>query len=325
MFRTHLAAAVTALLAGATIASATPAQADDEHLAPAAGTITVAPYIDITMESPTLTEVAEATGQRYFTLAFVLGSAAGCQPSWGGTTDLTEPRIIDQIDALRAMGGDVIIASGGAMGPYLENVCGSADELYQAYIDVLDATGANHLDVDVEASIPHTMVNTALKRLQDERDTAVSYTMRVQGQDYGMDPYSVQVLTDAAAQGVDVTVNPMLMNFGHSGDWGQAMIDAAESTLNQLTDIWPQWSGTEAAAHLGVTPMIGNNDSGMVTTQAHARALRDWAQDRHIGFIGFWSIGRDNGGCAGGGVRPDCSGIDQSDYEFTELFSGFTG
>ncbi|MGH8880080.1 MAG: glycosyl hydrolase, partial [Stackebrandtia sp.] len=196
---------------------------------------------------------------------------------------------------------------------------------YNAYTAILDATGANHLDVDVEATIPSATVNEALKRLQDERGTQVSYTLRVQGQDYGVDPSSLEVLTDAASQGVEVTVNPMLMNFGYDGDWGEAMIAAAESTLAQMAEIWPDYSDAELAAHLGVTPMIGNNDSGMVTTQEHAQALLEWAQSKQIGFIGFWSIGRDNGDCAGGGVSPDCSGIDQGPYEFTSIFSGFGG
>ncbi|MFD0559151.1 chitinase [Stackebrandtia endophytica] len=288
-----------------------------------AAEISYAPYIDITRTSPTLPEVAAATGIKHFTLAFVLGSHSGCDPRWGGTIDLNEPRIIDQIAELRAMGGDVVIASGGALGPYLEHVCSSADALHDAYTAVLDATGATHLDVDVEASIPHTMVNTALKRLQTERGTAVGYTLRVQGQDYGMDPYSVQILQDAAAQGMEPLVNPMLMNFGYSGDWGAAMIDAAEASRAQLAAIWPDKSTAELNAMLGVTAMIGHNDTGMVTTQAHARALLAWAQDQNIGFIGFWSVGRDNGDCPGGGVSPACSGIAQSPYEFTKLFGAF--
>ncbi|GLZ75256.1 hypothetical protein Afil01_00630 [Actinorhabdospora filicis] len=292
---------------------------------PPTGSIKVAPYIDITMASPTLTQVAQATGQKYFTLAFILGSSLGCDPQWGGTIPLNEPRIIDQVNALRAMGGDVVIASGGAMGPYLENTCGSADALYNAYVKVLTATGANHLDVDVEASIPQAMVNTALKRLVDTRGTTVSYTMRIQGSDYGMDPYSVQILQDAAAKGLSPIVNPMLMNFGYSGDWGQAMISAANATIAQMKTIWPGKSDAQIKAQLGVTPMIGRNDTGMTTTQSHARALLSWAQSSHIGFIGFWSAGRDNGGCPNGGVSPTCSGISQSLYEFTNIFKGFTG
>lgn len=321
MPRKRLALAVPALvLALVAAVTAPPASAAEPPPAATAAEIAVAPYIDITRPSPTLPEVAAATGQKYFTLAFVLGSHAGCAPAWGGTIDLDEPRIIDQIDQLRASGGDVIIASGGALGPYLEHSCGSAEALYDAYTQVLDATGSNHLDVDVEASIPHSMVNQALKRLVDERGTTVSYTLRVQGQDYGLDPYSVQILQDAQAKGLRPIVNPMLMNFGYTGDWGQAMIDAAESVLGQMDQIW---TGGGNAAYLGITPMIGRNDTGMTTTQAHARALESWAGANGIAFIGFWSIGRDNGGCAGGGVRPDCSGIAQSAYEFTNIFKGF--
>ena len=223
------------------------------------------------------------------------------------------------------MGGDVIIATGGALGPYLEHVCGSASALAGAYRKVLDATGSNHLDVDVEASIPADTVNQALATVQRERGTSVSYTLRVQGQDYGVDPFSVQILQSAARHGVNVVVNPMLMNFGYSGDWGDAMIAAANATLRQMKGVWPGKSDAELKAMLGVTPMIGRNDTGMVTTQAHARKLLSFAQSNRIGFIGFWSVGRDNGRCSGGGVSPTCSGIGQSDYEFTNIFKSYAG
>ena len=285
----------------------------------------VAPYIDITMERPTLTEVAQATGQKHFTLAFVLGSSTGCDPKWGGTIDLDEPRIIDQIRALRAQGGDVVVATGGALGPYLEHVCGSAEALADAYRKILDVTGANSLDVDVEAAIPADTVNQALATIQRERGTTISYTLRVQGQDYGVDPFSVEILRSAAQHGVDVLVNPMLMNFGYTGDWGEAMISAADAPLEQMRQVWPSLSDTELRARLGITPMIGRNDSGMVTTQDHARALLAYAQAHRIGFIGFWSVGRDNGSCPGGGVSPTCSGIAQSLYEFTNIFKAYTG
>ncbi|MET7303546.1 hypothetical protein [Embleya sp. NPDC005575] len=41
--------------------------------------------------------------------------------------------------------------------------------------------------------------------------------------------------------------------------------------------------------------------------------------------LAFWSAGRDNDSCPGGGVSPTCSGISQSPYEFTNLFENFTG
>ncbi|NUW46765.1 carbohydrate binding domain-containing protein [Nonomuraea rhodomycinica] len=292
---------------------------------PPTGAIRYAPYIDITMTTPSLAGAASATGVKNYTLAFVLGSSTGCDPAWGGTLPLADARIIGDVKALQAQGGQVIVASGGAMGPYLEHTCGTSAALLAAYKKVLDTVGTNHLDVDVEASIDVAKVNTALRQLQAERGTTVSYTLRVQGQDYGVDPFSLQILQDAAARGLEVTVNPMLMNFGYTGSWGDAMISAAQATLAQMRTVWPSRSDAQIRRMLGVTPMIGRNDTGMTTTQADARKLRDWADANHIGFVGFWSAGRDNGGCPGGGVSPTCSGIAQSAYEFTGIFKGFTG
>ena len=143
-----------------------------------------APYLDVTMPTPSLVDVANTTGHKTFTLAFVLADSTGCNPSWGGTIPLTDSRIIGDIHALRAQGGDVVVATGGAAGPYLEYTCGSAAELADAYRAILDATGS-------------------------------------------------------------------------------------------------------------------------------------------IGLLGFWSVGRDNGSCPGGGVSPTCSSIPQGDYEFTSIFAGF--
>src|SRR2546423_1384426 len=76
------------------------------------------PYIDITMATPTLADAARATGQKFFTLAFVLGSAAGCVPAWGGTIDLNDARITKEIADLRALGGDVAVSFGGGGGAH---------------------------------------------------------------------------------------------------------------------------------------------------------------------------------------------------------------
>lgn len=299
--------------------------AEPESAAPEPVALKTAPYVDVTQEKPTLPEIAEATGQKTFTLAFMLGSAAGCTPMWGGEKALDDPAILGQIEQLRAQGGEVAIATGGAMGPYLESVCGTADELLGAYKQILDTTGSNHLDVDVEANIPQDTVNEALAKLQAERGTKVSYTLRVQGDETGVDPYSLQVLQSAAAHGVDVTVNPMAMEFGSSKPWGDAVIAAAESTLKQMKGIWPDLSDADLKAKLGVTPMIGRNYNGNVFTQDNARQLVEWANTNKIGLLSFWSAGRDNGSCPGGGVSPTCSSIDQQPYEFTKILQDFTG
>ncbi|MFC7383303.1 cellulose binding domain-containing protein [Sphaerisporangium rhizosphaerae] len=292
---------------------------------PPTGAILLAPYIDITMTTPSLVSAATATGVKNYTLAFALGDSTGCNPAWGGTIPLNDSRVINDVRGLQARGGQVIVATGGAVGPYLEHSCGTTAQLLAAYKKVLDTVGTNHLDVDIEASIDTAKVNSALRQLQAERGTVISYTLRIQGQDYGMDPFSVQILQDAAARGLNVLVNPMLMDFGYSGAWGDAMVSAANATLGQMRTIWPSKTDAQLKRLLGLTPMIGKNDTGQTTTQADARKLLSYAQANHVGRIGFWSAGRDNGGCPNGTLSPTCSGVSQSAYEFTTIFKAFTG
>ncbi|MFF7245387.1 cellulose binding domain-containing protein [Embleya sp. NPDC008237] len=296
---------------------------------PQPGSVRSVPYIDITAPTPTLTDVAAATGQKLFTLAFVLGSNSGCDPKWGGTIALDEPRIVNQINALRAQGGDVVVAFGGAAGPYLEASCGSVNALAAAYTKVIDTLGVKHLDIDIEASIPIDTMNKALAKVQRDRPaTTVSFTLMVQGDDYGLTPsLGVDLLKNARDNGVRVDiVNPMAMEFGTSRPvWGDAVITAAESTLRQMKEIWPAKSDAELKSMLAVTPMIGRNYNGKIFVQSDASKLVTWANTNHIGRLAFWSVGRDNGSCPGGGVSPTCSSISQAPYEFTNLFKNFTG
>jgi chitinase len=287
------------------------------------------PYVDVTATTPTMASVASATGQRHFTAAFVIGSAAGCVPSWGGTIPLTEPRIRNDINAVKAGGGDVTIAFGGAVGPYLEHVCTSQAALAGAYRTVIDTLGITHLDIDIEASVNVDMMNKALAQVQRERPgTVISFTLMVQGDDYGLTPQlGYDLLVNAKANGVNVAiVNPMTMEFGSSrADWGDAVIAAANATLGQMAQIWPERSDAQRRRMLGVTPMIGRNFNGRIFQIEDANQLVSWANANDIGLLAFWSVGRDNGGCPGGGVSPTCSSISQSTYQFTNIFKGFTG
>ena len=286
----------------------------------------VAPYIDITQSTPTLAQIEQATGQKTFTLAFVLGSSAGCVPEWGGTIPLTDSRIIGEINALRALGGDVAVSFGGADGPYLETTCSGESQLEAAYQEVISTLQVSHIDFDIEAATDTSEVNQAIAQVQAANPgLVVSYTLEVQAATYGLTPaLGVQVLQNAVAEGVKVgIVNPMTMDFAPNGDWGQSVIEAAESTEAQMATIWPNDSTAQLYSMLGVTPMIGDNDTGPVFTVADAQELVSWAESNAVGRLAFWSEGRDNGGCPSGGVSPTCSGISQSQYQFTSIFAGF--
>ncbi|RWR98538.1 hypothetical protein B4U79_02251, partial [Dinothrombium tinctorium] len=277
------------------------------------------------MGKPKLIDVYKATGQNAFTLAFVLG--IGCIPKWGGISDLDDPEIIKNIRDFQAVNGTVIVSTGGALGPYLENSCPTVDSLTEAYMKILDTIKTNHIDIDIEASVPVDIVTKSLAKVKRQREgTTVSFTLMVQSDDYGLTPIlGVEVLKKAKENGLEVDiVNPMTMEFSsHLPKWGEAVISASKATLAQMKNVWPEKSDAEIRKMLGVTPMIGRNFNGKIFTISDAKLLINWAAANAIGMLAFWSVGRDNGRCPGGGVSPTCSSIAQSDYEFTKLFRTF--
>ncbi|WP_328466607.1 glycosyl hydrolase [Actinoplanes sp. NBC_00393] len=275
----------------------------------------VAPYVDVVSGTANIQDIHRRTGLTDFTLAFVLADSAGsCTPTWGGTLGLGETAAPADIAAI---GGEVIVATGGATGTYLESVC-SAEELAIAYAEVLDATGSNHLDVDIEQKVDPDLVTAALASLQQSRDTAISLTLPVEGA--GLTEAGLALLGSAKRAGLEVTVNAMTMNFDYDGDWGTAMVEAIRAVQADLATVWPE---REIAPMLGVTPMLGVNDTGPVTTLDAARTVLTYAQEQGLGFVRFWSVNRDNGDCADGRLSGACSGISQDEYAFTELFTIF--
>lgn len=288
-----------------------------------------APYYDMNLEvKPTLSEVIAQTGQKVFTLAFALGGGAGCEPLWGAMDPIDDPKHLDVIRAAQSQGAEFVIATGGAVGPYLEHMCLTPETLATAYKKVLDTVKATHLDVDIEASVNLDVMNKALAQVQRERpEVTVSFTLPVQGDDYGLTPaLGVDVLKSAKANGVRVDiVNAMAMEYPSALPWGQSVINAGIATMGQMAEIWPEKSQAQLRKMLGITPMIGRNMSGKIFELAHARQLVEWANNEHIGLLAFWSIGRDNGRCPGGGVSPTCSSISQDEYEMTKIFQGFKG
>lgn len=291
---------------------------------PAAGPaeIEFAPYVDVTSPHPGLASALAESPARRFVLAFALARESRCVPAWGGHVALDDAALRADIHAVRAAGGEVTVATGGAVGTYLENTCATADELAGAYRAALLATGADRLDVDVEADIEVGKVADALATVQRELGVGVTVTVVVNGAEEGLAPANLPLLRALAERGLDVLVNAMVMNFPAGESWRDSVLRAAETVAGQLGTVWP--SGGERAAYrrLGLTLMAGRNDTGPVTTLADAQAVREFAETRRIGFLGFWSLARDNGNCPGRAeARNDCSGIAQAPYDFIRSLS----
>jgi chitodextrinase len=291
--------------------------------ADAATVYTVAPYVDLSASSADMLDTAIASGGlNSYTAAFVIGS--GCSPIWGDTLGIDNSTVNPRIARAQAAGAKVIISFGGAGGVELGQSCTSQTSLQAAYQSVITKYGVDHIDFDIEgAAIADTAsVDRRFKAIKalETANSSLSVSVTIPVLETGPDANGSAFLADAASNGVKLDIiNAMTMDYGHAvADMATAAETAAAGTL----------AATKAAglnvtyANIGITPMIGNNDSaGETVTTANAQTIVNWAHSNGIGRLAFWSIGRDQP-CANGGVSPNCSGLAGSALDFTKIFTG---
>ena len=309
-----------------------------------------APYVDATLY-PTYDFVAaaQATGSKYFTLAFITADPQN-RPAWGGYAEYAvagtdfDVMMRGKVSQLRALGGDVAVSFGGAAGQELAQAITDPTKLAAAYRGVISGYGLTHVDFDIEgaASADKASIDrrwAAVAALQQEAAAAgqelnVRVTLPVLPT--GLTADGLYVLQSAKAHGVALgVVNVMAMDYGDSaapnpaGHMGDYAIQAATSVFNQLGTVYGS-SLTDAQkwAMVGITPMIGVNDvTTEVFDQAAARQVEAWAAAHHIGLLSFWSENRDQQNAKGKLNYVDLfsSGVTQTPYEFTGIFKPFTG
>ncbi|EPD63833.1 cellulose binding domain-containing protein [Streptomyces sp. HGB0020] len=289
--------------------------------------LSTAPYIDMgAWPTPSMPDMASASGLKNYTMAFI--TASGCKAMWFNAYDPRDGWARDQIDAIRAGGGDVKISFGGASGIELAQACSSVDALYAEYNAVVTAYDLKYADFDIEgaASADPTSVarrSQALARLQQAHpDLKISLTLPVLPE--GLTSDGLNVVTSARDAGVDLdVVNVMAMDYYRSVDYGDAAVQAAQSTFAQLKSLYPGKTDAQVWAMVGVTPMLGQNDDGHIYDQADARQLVSFAQGKHLGELAFWEATRDRNACTG--ALYQCTNIPQSPYEFAKIFAAYTG
>jgi hypothetical protein len=312
------------------------------------GSYSFAPYED-TDQRQDIATVAAAGNTKYLTLAFMLANGGACSGGWnGGTRDQTWINAITAgIASLRAGGGDVILSFGGANGTELAQACTSVTALTSAYAAVVDAYHLTHIDFDIEGAAVSDQASInrrsqALVALEQSHPTlSVSLTLPVLPT--GLDANGLSVVQSAHTYGLKVSVvNVMAMDYGQwaapdGNQMGAYAQQAAQATHDQLASIYTTLTDAQLWAMVGVTPMIGVNDTCWSTycelfTVADASNLVSFARQHHLGRLAMWSITRDRP-CrdAGGNVvthtyaDPSCSSIVQGDYAFSQAFSAYTG
>jgi hypothetical protein len=319
-----------ALAAGVGLSLASPAEA-----ATAWPAHVFAPYVDTGLyygSGNPLTTWASDYGTQYYTLAFVDG--AGC--SWSLPSESTwQP----DIAALQAEGGDVSVSFGGytndSDGDTLGTTCSSASAMAAQVENVITTLGVTHLDFDIESNeqTDTSDLDLTAQALSQVRSWAssngksvfISYTIPVLPT--GFTSEGLGVIQAAAANGFTPNVvNIMTMDYGTSGtEMGQAADQAIAASAGQIASTFDV-SSSAAYAMLGVTPMIGQNDSaGEIFTLADASTVESYAASQNLAWTSFWSEGRDNGGCSGStSASSSCSGITQNTGQFTQIFQAFT-
>ncbi|MFI9382643.1 cellulose binding domain-containing protein [Kutzneria sp. NPDC052558] len=289
----------------------------------------VAPYVDMgSWPTPVLTDTANASGLQNFTLAFVTGN--GCKATWFNAYDPTTGWDRDDIDALRAQGGDVTISFGGEAGTELAGSCTDQAAIQQQYQAIVTAYAASRIDFDIEgaAVVDHTSVdrrNAVLAKLQAANPgLQISYTLPVMP--YGLTADGAYIVQSAASHGVNLSlVNVMAMDYGqHDGvDMGLKAQQAAQATHDQLKTIYPAKTDAQLWGLVGVTPMLGVNDDSSTFTLADASALATYANGKHLGELAFWEVTRDRNACQGS--LTTCTNVTQQPWDFSKRFEAFTG
>ncbi|MFI1393383.1 cellulose binding domain-containing protein [Streptomyces sp. NPDC020681] len=294
---------------------------------PSPGGVRTAPYVDMgAWPTPSMPAMASASGVKSYTMAFVTASA--CKAMWFNAYDPRAGWAKDQVDAIRAGGGDIKISFGGASGIELAQACGSVDALFAEYDAVVNAYGLTYADFDIEGAATADPVSVnrrsqALARLQQAHPgLRISLTLPVLPE--GLTADGLGVVRSARDAGVNLdVVNVMAMDYYRDVDYGNAAVQAAQSTFTQLKSLYPAKSDARVWAMVGVTPMLGQNDDGRIYNQDDARQLVTFAQGKHLGLLAFWEMTRDRNACTG--ALYMCTNIPQSPYEFSRIFAPYNG
>src|SRR6266481_2774161 len=177
-----------------------------------------APYYEtyLAPNTPSLTATSQASGAKYFTLAFLQSTGKGsCTLAWNGSSAQPLNYYAADIAALRAAGGDVIPSFGYSAdqgGTEIADSCTNVSQIAADYESVITALGVTRLDMDVEA---RSLNNTAGINRRNQAialteawaaslgiPLQIQYTIPVE--QYGLDPNGEAVLQNAVTDGATV-------------------------------------------------------------------------------------------------------------------------
>jgi hypothetical protein len=307
-----------------------------------------APYYEtyLAPNTASLTATAQASGARYFTLAFLQAAGKGsCALDWNSNSSQPLSYYNADIASLRALGGDVIPSFGGYSadhgGTEIADACTDVNQIAADYEQVVTTLGVTRLDMDVEsASLNNTAGITRRNQAIALTETwakangiplQIQYTLPVE--QYGLDPNGEAVLQNAVTNGAAVTsVDLMVFDYYIAGEgtvnMGQAAVNAATNTHTQLQGVYPASTAAQLWSMEALTMLPGIDDypkKTEVSSLTDARTMLGFAQTNGLNLLSMWTSQRDNGGCPGSRDSNTCSGIVQNTWDFSHVFEPFTG
>ena len=330
------AAATTTLIAGGALTAVALGSAPAE----AAGTTLTsnwyasAPYdMPLDNDPPDLTQVLAATGQKAYVLAFVLAeNGTSCAPAWDGGSSVvsSSDAVASQINALRAVGGDVAVSFGGYNGTKLGQVCGSAAATAAAEQQVINAYGLHAIDLDLEE--PEYENSSAIAnelgaaQIIQQGNPGIYISVTLPGTTVGTGYFGEQLLDEAKSLGF--TPNSFtIMPFDGGFSGGSSQITALEDFNSMLVSTFG-WSQSTAYAHEGISSMNGRTDSAEYFYQTDFQTVLTWAESVGLGRYSFWDVNRDRE-CDppdnNGNLSATCSSVTQNSWDFTKYDAEFAG
>lgn len=288
-----------------------------------------APYLYLGWgDPPSATSVMSSTGIKWYTMAFML-DGGGCNPMWDSARPLTGGNDQTVINQIRSAGGDIVPSFGGWQGSKLGANCSSASALAGALQRVIDAYGLKAIDMDIENTdefeneAVQAKILTALKTVKANNPglkTIVTFGTSTTGPTY----YGNRLIEQAQSLNANIDVFTIMpFDFGGGSDMYGNTVNATEGLKAKLKSTFG-WDDATAYSHIGISGMNGLSDQQENTTPAIWTQIRDWANSHHIARLAYWAVNRDRP-CPGGGVVSNCSGISQSNWQFTSITAGFTG
>jgi hypothetical protein len=291
-------------------------------------------FMPLDAQPQNITEAMNASGARFFNLAFVL-SGGGCTPAWNGEAARpvsSDTAVAAVVTAVRAAGGDVSVSFGGFNGVELGATCGSASALAAAYQQVITKYRLTRIDLDYEGD--DLDVNMAVRfgaiRLLQQANPALVVTLTIPATTVGLPDVGRDEIRQAIAAGARIDlVNFMAFDYGGPAASMAASVQSiTDMTQAQLKTLFG-WDDATAYAHLGLQLMNGHTDQpSELFTQATFQTLLAYARSKHMGWFSYWALNRDrvcDPSVPHNWAEGFCSSVAQTPYEFSRIVAQYTG